>query len=206
VKNRYDASGHPEMQYQLGSGKKVLRNNLGIKSQMEMDRVEALALERATSIVLHTYSRTHRFTAQDIRWMHKVWLGDVYERAGIYRNINLSKQGFMFAVAEYVPKLMEGFEKDLLKAETPCLFREKNRVAESLARVHVELVMIHPFREGNGRISRLLGLLTAAQAGYRFEVKALSGARTTEYFAAVRSGAAGNYRPLGELFGGVLSK
>jgi cell filamentation protein len=38
-------------------------------------------------------------------------------------------------------------------------------LAQSLATVHVEFVLIHPFREGNGRVGRLLAVLMGLQAG-----------------------------------------
>jgi len=38
--------------------------------------------------------------------------------------------------------------------------------ATALAEVHAELILIHPFREGNGRLARLLALLMALQAGF----------------------------------------
>jgi len=51
------------------------------------------------------------------------------------------------------------FEKKELHEYTPCRFNSMDKIVEALAVVHTELVLIHPFREGNGRIARLLSIL-----------------------------------------------
>ena len=60
---------------------------------------------------------------------------------------------------------MAEFEKGALKKYTPCLFSSEDEISEALAVVHTELVLIHPFREGNGRLARMLSILMAYQAG-----------------------------------------
>ena len=55
-------------------------------------------------------------------------------------------------------------EKKYLFQHTPCQFSDMKRLALSLGIVHVELIVIHPFREGNGRAARLLTDLMAMQA------------------------------------------
>lgn len=70
-----------------------------------------------------------------------------------------------WASAAQVPRLMADFDRDILRTETPCAGMDLGRLATTLARVHAELILIHPFREGNGRCARLLALLMAMQAG-----------------------------------------
>jgi cell filamentation protein len=48
---------------------------------------------------------------------------------------------------------------------TPCRFDAIDMQAAALAVVHGELILIHPFREGNGRCARLLAMLMGLQAG-----------------------------------------
>lgn len=52
------------------------------------------------------YDEQHRFTAADIREIHRRWLGGIYEWAGAYRRVNVSKGAFPFAAAARVPDLM----------------------------------------------------------------------------------------------------
>jgi cell filamentation protein len=96
---RYDVSGLTEAQFEPGSDEQVLRNLRAIKSKEEMDRVEALELTRAVDQLVREYDVAHRFTASDICYFHKVWLGGVYEWAGEYRNVNVTKDEFSFAAA-----------------------------------------------------------------------------------------------------------
>ena len=87
---RYNTSSLPEAQFEPGSRGRVLRNKLGIKRKREMDRTEAEALQIAIDKFLAMYDRKHRFTERDIKRMHKIWLGKIYEWAGEYKH-GLSK-------------------------------------------------------------------------------------------------------------------
>ncbi len=164
-KDRYDVSDSIEAQFEPGSNNTVLKNKLGITDAKEMDRIEAEALIQATDAVFHEYDAEHQFNALDICHMHKVWLGDIYEWAGQYRSVNISKDDFSFAMAAQIPKLMVQLEADQLAKYTPCNFEEREQIVKALAEVHTELVLIHPFREGNGRCSRILASIMALQAG-----------------------------------------
>ena len=162
---RYETSGLVEDQFEPGSGKRVLCNLLGIKRKRDADETEAGEQVRALDEFLTTYDQDHRFTSADICEMHKVWLGGIYEWAGKYRQVNISKGGFFFAAAKQIPQLMELFELENLRVYTPCNFADKEKVIEALANVHTELVLIHPFREGNGRLARMLAIMMGLQAG-----------------------------------------
>jgi cell filamentation protein len=77
----------------------------------------------------------------------------------------------------------------------------------ALAEVHVELVLIHPFREGNGRVARLLAVLMGLQAGLpALYFDNFSGQRRQQYFAAVRVGMDRNYEPMANLFNAVIER
>ena len=84
---------------------------------------------------------------------------------GRYRQVNVSKEGFPFAAAAQIPRLMGEFERDVLRRCTPCSFADRAEVIRALGETHIELVLIHPFREGNGRLARVLSTLMALQAG-----------------------------------------
>ena len=74
-------------------------------------------------------------------------------------------------------------------------------VARALAEIHVELVLIHPFREGNGRLSRLLAILMALQAGLPIlDFSDIEAKRREIYFKAVQAGLERNYKPMEEVF------
>ncbi|WP_322565772.1 hypothetical protein [Thiohalophilus sp.] len=69
----------------------------------------------------------------------------------------------------------------------------------------VELVLVHPFREGNGRCARLLASIMALQAGLPvLDFSLLSKMKKADYFAAVQAGMDRNYRPMEDLFAEII--
>ena len=94
---RYRTAHLIEDQFELGSRGRVLKNKLGITSAQAMAKrekeVQLLAMEELVAL----FDRNHRFTADDICKMHELWLGDIYEWAGIYRQVKMDKDGFPIA-------------------------------------------------------------------------------------------------------------
>ena len=196
-----------EAQFEPGSNDLVLKNRLGIKSPQEMDVAEARALDSAMSKFIGSYDESHRFTGADICALHKDWLGEIYDWAGEYRQVNISKGGFPFAAAAQVPRLMAEFERDVLQRNTPCNFKDRQEISRALAETHVELVLIHPFREGNGRLARVLSTLMVLQAGLPLlDFSLIAGAEKKTYFAAIQEGMAKNYQPMEKLFAGIIER
>lgn len=75
---------------------------------------------------------------------------------------------------------------------------------EALAVCHVELIIIHPFREDNGRLARVLATIMALQSG----MPLLDFTYITEhqdlYIAAIHQGHAGSNEPMELIFYEVL--
>ena len=204
---RYDTSGYPEAQYEPGSDGTVLKNLLGVTSSEEMEIAETEQLWRAQEHLLNIIEEDQQFTAHDIFDMHRIWLGAVYEWAGQERRVNVSKDGFPFAMAHTITGLMLEFERNQLSRYTPCRFDDHNEIAQALAEVHVELMLIHPFREGNGRLGRLLATIMALQAGLPLlDFSEMAGEKKDEYFSAVRAGLDRNYAPMKQLFLDIIRR
>jgi cell filamentation protein len=204
---RYDVSGLVEAQHQPGSRGRVLRNLLGIISKRKMDEIEASEQKRALEEMLSLYTLDHRFKTADICRMHRIWLGGIYEWAGQYRQVNLSKGAFPFAAAAQISNLMVNLEAGPLHQFTPCLATTMPEVAHAIAVVHTEFILIHPFREGNGRVGRMLAIVMAAQAGYpTLDFGHLKGVKKQEYFRAVRAGMDYNFEPMEKIFSAVIER
>lgn len=204
---RYRTAHLIEDQFEPGSEGQVLKNRLGIKSPKEMDDAEALALKKAMEKLVRKFDEKHRFTAADICAFHKIWLEGLYEWAGKYRQVNITKDSFPFAAAAHIPALMTQFEQDVLNRNTPCNFKEQTEVVHALAETHIELVLIHPFREGNGRVVRILSTLMALQSSLPLlDFSLIAGKRKKEYFSAIQDGLDKNYRTMEKLFSEIIEK
>lgn len=102
---------------------------------------------------------------------------------------------------------MASFEKEVLREYTPYTFTSSDEVVTALAVVHTEFVLIHPFREGNGRLGRMLAMLMAFQAGLPpLDFAVITGKKKKEYFAAVQAGLDRNYEPMKEVFNDVIGR
>lgn len=210
--SRYRAATGQEAEYEPGSGRRVLKNMLGIKSKTAMDRVEAEALDRVQSKYFNEgiVSKDTRFTSALIKQMHGDWLGDIYEWAGSYRTVDISKGDFKFPPAYLIQDNMQKFEHDVLAVLTPCKAGPIHKVCEAVAKVHAELLLIHPFREGNGRLARWLANIMFIQADrtipdYGFVGKGSASVRKN-YLEAVIKGYYQDYADLALFFERALER
>jgi cell filamentation protein len=204
--SRYDASGQ-QAEFEPGSRRRVLRNLLGIVSARDMAEAESQALEIAQEAALERFGPSRRFSAKDVCELHRLRLGPIYPWAGKYRSINIGKGGFQFAHVPMIPQLMREFERGPLRQHTPCSSASASAIARSLAEVHAELILVHPFRDGNGRLARLLALLMALQAGLPpLDFSPLAGRGKRSYIAAIHAAMARDYEPLTRLFLRIIDR
>ena len=82
-------------------------------------------------------------TIKGLRQIHAYIFGGLYDHAGQIRTVNLSKGGFMFANALYLDETLRTIEN--MPENTFALIVQK----------YVEMNIAHPFREGNGRTTRI---------------------------------------------------
>lgn len=154
-----------EERYQPGSGDLVLANKLGITDEEEMEALESgllLMLYEQLFIERHPPAA---LAFEHISGWHRQWLGNVYDWAGRLRNSNLTKDGFQFAAADRIPLLLAGFERQFLSRSGELKSMARPELVSYMAECHVEFILIHPFREGNGRLSRLLCDVLSVLAG-----------------------------------------
>jgi len=116
--------------------------------------------------------REQRFTAADIGQWHKQWLGAVYEWAGEYRQVNISKGGFPFAMSPQIPRLMQAFERDVAGALHALCIRRSRKGAGCVGDYALRAGADTSIREGNGRVSRLLSTLMGCRQDCRCSILA----------------------------------
>lgn len=194
---KYLSSGIDE--FQPGSGGRVLKNSLGITSVRKMDKEEITGYLRAERKIISTFTKDQQLTVDDIHQIHRWFLGDIYPWAGTIRNVNISKGGFTFATAYALPQALNDFGNDVLAAHTPCHGGNLDEIAAHIAIVHSEFLLLHPYREGNGRTARLVASLMAYQAGQPGIDFGFIGGRGKEferYVGAIQEGVKNNYHPM----------
>ena len=190
--------------YQPGSSDSVLLNKLSIVDEAEME-----ALESGLLLMLYEqiFIESALLTALDfghIQEWHRQWLGNVYDWAGRLRSANLVKDGFKFAAADRIPHLIIGFEKRYLHRFEELSSFDRLELIGYMAECHVEFILIHPFREGNGRLSRLLFDALSVKAGTGLLDYSLWDEHKAFYFKAIQAGVSGNYKPMTQLVDDIL--
>jgi cell filamentation protein, protein adenylyltransferase len=102
---------------------------------------------------------------------------------------------------------MKEFSERTLEKGTPPTIATRDGITLFLAEVHNELILIHPFREGNGRAVRLLIQLIAQQAGYQgldFGFIKESGKEYDLYIAAVQAALEMDHEPMRKIIDRAL--
>lgn len=145
--SRYSEDDH---YLDLKSG--VLKNLLGISDQSALDSAEAdFVAARSRELALKPLSG--KFDLPHLQAIHKRLFGDVYEWAGLLRNVNISKNGTAFAAAMYIESSAAQLFQQLAHEKA---LAGLGRAEFSIRAAYYfgELNAIHPFREGNGRTQR----------------------------------------------------
>ena len=82
-------------------------------------------------------------TVKGLQQIHAYLFGGLYDFAGQIRTVNIAKGGFQFAMVQYLPATLEQIE------------RMPETSFEKIIDKYVEMNIAHPFREGNGRATRI---------------------------------------------------
>lgn len=198
MNNRYHAS-RAEADTEPGSNNQVLRNFPGIIDPEEVADLELKLLRLIYESVLNENRAIRTLHVSDLKRWHYQWLGSVYGWAGQERSVNLAKGDFHFAAARQIPRLLNDFQQSCLNRFTPTHAMPRNALIEALAITHVELILIHPFREGNGRLSRLLMDVMAVQAGLTPLDYTVWDQNKSSYFNAIQKGMGHDYSAMIQL-------
>lgn len=193
-----------EERYQPGSGDLVLANKVGITDDAEMETLESGLLLMLYERLFIEGQPPSVLAFEHVSGWHRQWLGNVYDWAGKLRHANLAKDGFQFAAADRIPLLLDNFDKQFLSRSAELKFLVRPELVRYLAESHVEFILIHPFREGNGRLSRLLCDVLSVVAGKGLLDYSLWDEHKAFYFKAIQAGVSGNYSPMMQLMSDIL--
>jgi cell filamentation protein len=175
-------------------GTRVLRNRAEIRDPVELARVEA-RVTLAAALDLAERPERGDYDLPHLQRIHRRLLGDLYEWAGELRTIDIAKDNALFCRVQLLePFAGEVFGKlergEQLRALTP--EQTLQRLPHHLADVDA----LHPFREGNGRTTRIFFGQWAAAGGVLLDWSRLDGERNV---AAYQAAFRGDLRPLREL-------
>ena len=187
---RYDIPDGGDAQYEPGSDREVLRNLLGVVRRQEMDVIELQALVGAKNRFFEHFDLDQKFIPETLQAMHRDWLEKLYPFAGQLRGVDIAKGNVWFAAAQFLESTFASFGRETLERLTPRRAESIHSAAAAIAEVHGELIAIHPFREGNGRLGRWLADAMAAQSGLPFPsygfTAGIEGVHNAQYLAAVK--------------------
>lgn len=178
-----------------------LPNLQGLNSAEEIAEAEFEGFLMAEIMLTEQLNPSTRFNCKYIRHIHKLALGELYAFAGKYRTVNMSKGGFLFPSALFIPQSMQIFEDEIL-SKLPDQYPDRQSLVKDVATVHGELLFIHPFREGNGRTARMLANLMVRKQGH--EGLRFDKINFREYVFAVQRVSEKNYLPMQRIIETIL--
>ena len=123
----------------------ILKNKLGINDPIELAKAE----EKITKLKAKQLFETGKLnsfevgTFKGLSEIHKYLFEDVYDFAGKIRTENISKSNFRFASAMYLKEALQQIDK----------MPQSN--FDEIIDKYIEMNIAHPFREGNGRSTRI---------------------------------------------------
>ena len=123
----------------------ALKNKLGITGSAEL----ATAEERITKLRAIELFETDSLAAHEagtfktLSFIHEYLFSDIYDFAGKIRTVNIAKGNFRFAPLMYLSAAIENIEK------------MPQSSFDEIIEKYVEMNVAHPFREGNGRSTRI---------------------------------------------------
>ena len=123
----------------------ALKNKLGITDSLKLAREEE-RISKARALELFEKRLPDSFengTFHGLAQIHEYLFSDIYGFAGKIRTVNLAKGGFRFAPVLY---LRDALEK---------ISRMPQSTFDEIIEKYVEMNVAHPFREGNGRSTRI---------------------------------------------------
>ncbi|WP_206912746.1 cell filamentation protein [Enterococcus sp. DIV0840] len=123
----------------------MLTNKLGITNQVELARVEE-KISKSNAKKLHDSGDIDKLevgTFKGLADIHRYLFSDIYDFAGEIRTVNIAKGNFRFAPVMYLKVSLDHIDQ-----------MPQSTIDEIVAK-YVEMNIAHPFREGNGRSTRI---------------------------------------------------
>jgi cell filamentation protein len=148
-------------------GSEVLRNKPGFRDARQLQDFEyRRTVQRGLELIEQPVRG--RFDLEHLKAIHRHLFQDVYDWAGQVRTVGMTKGASTFAL----PGMIEGYGRqvfDAIARDNHLEGLDKQAFVERLAHHFSEINALHPFREGNGRSTRVFLAQLAREAGYELD-------------------------------------
>lgn len=145
----------------------IPKNRLGITDAELLHQIEDTLLQQAYQTFISECEPDTRFNESYFKSLQQRTFESLYDWAGKYRTVDMSKGSSMFCRAAFLPQESQRIFHQL---EAENFLQQANsspqKFAARLAYYQSELIALHPFYELNGRITRLFFDLIAIANGY----------------------------------------
>lgn len=183
------------------TGTGVLINRAGVRDEK---LAKALDYEQSASRIkeLSGVKAPERFDFEHIKKLHAHIFQDVYEWAGQPRTTDLSKGRTTFVRCQNIEAEGARLGKSIAdKGNLQGL--GKNDFVKEITGVYAELNTLHPFREGNGRVTREFLSQLAGSAGYALDQTRIDNSKDS-WNKAAEQAAIGNLEPSRQIFASAI--
>ena len=204
-RDRYDTSGSVEAQY-VDAEHTVLINKKEITNLHILQEAEEEALARAYETLLGEVRVDTPMTCQLLRHIHLRIFRDLYEWAGRWRKVWISKPGITWPASDFLEQNMEEFERNVLRKSPAGSLKDDDSFCAAVGEIQGEFLVIHPFREGNARTIKVLTNLLATQTGRPFLAYDSTREGQKEYIEAARAAFKKRYAPMTEIISQALAR
>lgn len=181
-------------------GTNVLKNKMKIKDKDLLKSAERQITSVKIAKVESGKWIKGDFDLKHLQKMHKHIFGDIYDWAGQLRTVNIAK-GEMFCRPEFMEDQLNDIFRKLKKENYLKDSKTMEQVGERLGYYHGEINAVHPFREGNGRSTRMFISHLANTLGYNLDFSKI---KPEEMIAASKASFYCNHEPIQKLITSAL--
>lgn len=178
----------------------VLENKLGITDPAELKQIESAIVALRTSEILQKPPKGKMDYAY-LKKLHAKLFSDIYAFAGQTRTVDIAKGDSAFCYVRFIEDEQQRIFARLAKEFTPRM--DRNSFIEKLVRLSSDLNVLHPFREGNGRATRLFLTLLAQRHHFDLDFDAVD---SEQMMQADILAFQGDLRPLTELYQEIVTE
>jgi cell filamentation protein len=204
-RDRYDVSGNVEAEY-VDAEKTILQNKQRVTDLPTLQAAEEVALARAYRTLLREVRTDTPLTCDLLRHIHATIFGDLYEWAGRWRTVWISKPGTTWPPPDFLDRNMEEFDRAVLRKYPAGAIAADDAFCAAAGEIQGEFLVIHPFREGNARTIKLATDLLAAQTGRPLLAYDQTEEAAAEYTEAAKIAFKRQYGPLTEIIRRALAR